>query len=107
MLLGSRSGAARSGARRARRTGRGGWRWLVAADRGGGAEAPEHLRHCHLAALILEVLHDRQQRPGGGASAVQRVHELELALTAELDVQPARLVVRRVRARGDLPVTSL
>ena len=73
----------------------------------GRPEPLQHLGNCDRARLVLEVLHDRQQRTRGSARSVQSVHGLELALAPEPDVQPAGLVVGRVRARGDLPVALL
>src|SRR5215470_18552392 len=78
-----------------------------AAEGGGGAVGAEHLGHGDRAALVLEVLHDREQGPGGRPGPVERVHELELAVAAEPDVQPAGLIVGGVRARGDLAVPPL
>src|SRR5262245_53842716 len=85
------------------------WRLSAAraAEGGGGAIPAEHLGHGDRAALVLEVLHDREQGPGGGPGPVERVHEFELPVPAEPDVQPARLVVGGVRARRDLAVALL
>src|SRR5215469_1991345 len=77
------------------------------AERGRGAVLSQRLGDRDRAALVLEVLHDRQWRAGGRAGAVERVHELQAAVAAVPDVQPPGLVVGGVRAGGDLPVPLL
>src|SRR6185312_7468326 len=79
----------------------------LGAERGRGAVLLEYLGNCDRAVLVLEVLQDGQQGAGGGAGAVQRVHVLQLAVPPVADVEPPGLVVRGVRARGDLAVALL
>src|SRR6266702_6917783 len=71
------------------------------------AELPQRLGHRDAAVLVLEVLEQRDHRARGDRGAVERVHVLELAAAADADLQAPRLVVRRVRGRGDLAVALL
>ncbi len=76
---------------------------VLLAEVGRGAERLEYFGNGDFTAFVLEILHDRQQRPGGGARAVQCVHELQVALAAEPYIQATRLIVRLHRPRFGLP----
>src|SRR3954447_19726111 len=79
----------------------------VAAERARRTELPERLRDRDRAAVVLEVLHQRDHRPRGHGGAVQRRDGLELAVAPGADPEAPRLVVRRVGGRGQLPVALL
>src|ERR1700728_1707288 len=72
------------------------------AERGGGAVLAQHLGDGDGAALVVEIFHDRHQCARGCAGPVEGVHEVQLAVAAEPDVQPPGLVIGGVRAGGDL-----
>src|SRR5262249_17488446 len=72
------------------------------------AELHEASGHVDAAGRVLEVLHDREHRPGGDRRPVERVHgRRALARGPVADLEPVRLVVGRVRARRDLAVALL
>src|SRR5581483_2031308 len=78
-----------------------------AAELARRAEAPQRFRHGDAAVRVLEVLHERDERPRRDRGAVERVHVLEPAVAARTDVEPARLVIGRVRRRRELAVALL
>src|SRR5437764_473947 len=68
---------------------------------------PTYLVHGDGAALVLEVLHQRDHCPRGHGGAVQRRDVLDLPVTASADADAARLVVGRIRGRSELAVPLL